>query len=106
VLADTAVHDAGVTLPELRVHTKNHARSTPRDATPCAPGRQATMQWFDLSCRSGDPGGASGLSPEFTPSGLALELHVCARAEGILAIWVLEDGRVLGKVGVGAAVAW
>ena len=58
------------------------------------------MQWHDLSTDDG-PAGGGILELEPVAPGLALELHVYPREGGTLALWVLEDGRVIGEVAVG-----
>ena len=71
-------------------------------ATPPAPARYLDMQWFNYR-EADQPGGVLELPPEVTPTGLALELHVLILGERTLAVWLLEDGRVLGEAEVGRA---
>lgn len=56
------------------------------------------MEWHDLTFDDEWPGGVLELHEGLTAPGPALELHVYARREGTLAVWVTEDGRPIGEV--------
>lgn len=71
-------------------------------ATRSTPARYSCMQWFNYR-EADQPGGVLELPPEVTPSGLALELHLPILGERTPALWLLEDGRVLGEAVVGRA---
>ena len=58
---------------------------------------------LESTCPRDEAHGALDLSPALTPWGPAVELHIYVCSDGPLALWLNEDGRMLGEVAVGRA---
>ena len=57
----------------------------------------------ESTCPRDEVRGVLELSPALTPRGLAVELHIYLCADGPQALWVSDDGCVLGEVALGKA---
>ena len=69
--------------------------------SPQPPSDTSPMELFEVKTHDGVTGAILELDERHFPHGMALELHWCPGHDGTLAIWMLEDGRMLALAAVG-----